>query len=230
MRTLIRPLAAEFAGTFTFVFVGAGAVVVDAAKAGQLGLVGISLAHACALAVVVTATVGISGGHINPAVTFGLWLARKIDARSAGLYVAAQLVGAALAALCVRALLPELAGEVTGYGTPRISGLLTDAQAVGIEGLLTCVLVGAVFGTILASDAPRIGGLGVGMVYLFGGLVAGPMTGAALNPARAFGPALASGDWQAHVMYWVGPLLGAAVAAAVWRWVLLPEARSGEHR
>lgn len=228
MRTLIRPLVAELAGTFTFVFIGAGAVVVDAAKAGQLGLVSISLAHAFALAVVVTATVSISGGHINPAVTFALWLARKIDARSAGLYVGAQLVGAALAALCVRALLPELAGEVTGYGTPRISGLLTDAQAVGIEGLLTFFLVGAVFGTILAPDAPRIGGFGVGLVYLFGGVVGGPMTGAAMNPARAFGPALVAGDWQAHLMFWVGPLLGAALAATLWRWLLLPGARQGE--
>lgn len=228
MRTLIRPLAAELAGTFTFVFIGAGVVVVDAAKAGQLGLLGISLAHAFALAVVVTATVGISGGHINPAVTFALWLARKIDARSAGLYIVAQLVGAVLAALSVRALLPELAGEVTGYGTPRISGLLTDAQAVGMEGLLTCFLVGAVFGTILAADAPRVGGFAVGLVYLFGGLVGGPMTGAAMNPARAFGPALVAGDWQAHLIYWVGPLLGAALAATLWRWLLLPETHRGE--
>ena len=228
MRTLIRPLVAEFTATFTFVFVGAGAVVVDAAKTGQLGLVGVSLAHAFALAVVMTATMGISGGHVNPAVTFGLWLARKMEARTAGLYVVAQLLGAVLAGLCVRALLPEMAGEVMGYGTPRISGLLTDAQAVGIEALLTFFLVGAVFGTIVSPDAPRVAGFGVGLVYLFGMLVGGPMTGAAMNPARAFGPALVAGDWQAHLLYWVGPLLGAGLAATLWRWVLLPGKHEGE--
>jgi MIP family channel proteins len=228
MRIPIRPLAAELAGTFTFVFVGAGAVVVDVAKTGQLGLVGVSLAHAFALAVVVTATMRISGGHLNPAVTFGLWLSRKIEARSAGLYVVAQLLGGVLAALCVRALLPEMAGEVTSYGTPRISGLLTDAQAVGIEGLLTFFLVGAVFGTIVSPDAPRVAGFGVGLIYLVGMLVGGPMTGGAMNPARAFGPALVAGDWQAHLIYWVGPLLGAALAASLWRWVLLPGAHGGE--
>ena len=228
MRTLIRPLAAEFTGTFTFVFVGAGAIVVDAAKTGQLGLVGVALAQALALAIVITATMNISGGHINPAVTFGLWLARKMDARSAGLYVVAQLLGAVLAALCVRALLPALAGEVTGYGTPRISGLLTDAQAVGIEGLLTFLLVGAVFGTIVSPETPKVGGFGVGLVYVFGVLMGGPMTGAAMNPARAFGPALVAGDWQAQLLYWVGPLLGAALAATLWRWVLLPGANGRE--
>jgi aquaporin Z len=228
MRTLIRPLAAEFTGTFTFVFVGAGAIVVDAAKTGQLGLVGVALAQALALAIVITATMHISGGHINPAVTFGLWLAKKMDARSAGLYVVAQLLGAVLAALCVRALLPALAGEVTGYGTPRISGLLTDAQAVGIEGLLTFFLVGAVFGTVVSPEAPKVGGFGVGLVYGFGVLMGGPMTGAAMNPARAFGPALVAGDWQAQLIYWVGPLLGAALAATLWRWVLLPGANGGE--
>jgi aquaporin TIP len=224
MKTLIRPLAAEFLGTFTFVFVSAGAVVVDAAKSGELGLVGVALASAFAYAVAVTATMSISGGHINPAVTFGLWVARKTEPRQAAFYVIAQLLGAVLAALCVRALLPELAGEVTGYGTPRISGLLTDAQAVGIEALLTFFLVGAVFGTAISPAAPRVGGFGVGLVLLFGILVGGPMTGAALNPARAFGPALVAGAWQAHLLYWVGPLLGALLAAVVWRWVLLPEA------
>ncbi len=225
MRALIRPLAAECVGTFTFVFVGAGAVVVDAAKTGQLGLMGVALAQACALAVAVTATMNVSGGHVNPAVTFGLWLSRKMEARAAALYVVVQLLGAVLAVLCVRALLPEMAGEVTGYGTPRISGLLTDAQAVGIEALLTLFLVGAVYGTIVSPDAPPVGGFGVGVVYLFGVLVGGPLTGAAMNPARAFGSALVAGEWQAHLLYWVGPLLGAALAATLWRWLLPP----GQH-
>jgi len=227
MKTLIRPLAAELAGTFTFVFVAAGAVVVDAAKTGQLGLVGVALAGSLAYAIAVTTTMRISGGHLNPAVTFGLWVARKIESRQAALYVTAQLIGAVLAAFCVRALLPELAGDVTGYGTPRISGLLTDAQAVGLEALLTFFLVSAVFGTVVAREAPRVGGFGIGLVMLFGILVGGPMTGAAMNPARAFGPALAAGAWQAQLLYWVGPLLGALLAAALWRWVLLPEEDRG---
>ena len=97
MRSIIRPVAAEFWGTFAFVFIGTGAVVVDAARGGELGLVGVALAHAFALAIVITATMNISGGHINPAVTFALWLTKKIDSKTGALYVVSQLLAAAAA-------------------------------------------------------------------------------------------------------------------------------------
>src|SRR3989337_2379127 len=106
MRTMLRPLAVEFLATLALVFIGAGSVIVDAMSGGEVGLVGVALAHGVVLAVMVTMTMAISGGHVNPAVTFGLWLARKIDARRAGLYVVAQLAGAVAGAVLPRALFP----------------------------------------------------------------------------------------------------------------------------
>jgi aquaporin Z len=223
MRNAIRPLAAEFLGTSAFVFIGAGAVVADAATGGELGLLGIALAHALAFAVMVSATMNISGGHLNPAVTFGVWLARRIDGKLAGLYVVTQLAAAAVAVLLIRLLLPALAGEVSGYGVPRISGLITGTQALAIEALLTLFLVSAVFGTAVSLQAPRVGGFGIGLVLLFDILVGGPLTGAAMNPARAFGPALVAGEWTGQLIYWAGPLLGAAAAGLLWKWLMKGE-------
>ena len=222
MQRIVRSITAEFLGTFLFVFIAVGVVVVDASRGGQPGPVGIAIAQGLAFAIAVTATLSISGGHINPAVTFGLWLAKKIDGKLGALYVLAQLLAAVLAVACVRFLLPEVAGDITNWGTPRVSGILTDVQAVAIEAILTLFLVSAVFGTIIAADAPKVGGFGVGLVVLCNVLVGGTLTGAAMNPARAFGPALIAGEWQGHLIFWVGPILGAAVAAAIWGWVLLP--------
>lgn len=223
MRAVVRPLVAEFLGTFALVFIGAGAVVVNAAEGGALGLLGIAFAHAVVLAVMVTATLNISGGHINPAVTLGVWIARKIDGRTAVLYAVSQLAAAVLAALLVRALLPAMAGETTGYGVPRISGLITDGQAVAIEAVLTLFLVSAVFGTAVSPEAPRVGGFGIGLVLLFDILVGGPLTGAAMNPARAFGPALIAQEWHGHYVYWLGPLAGGVLAGVLWKFLLLPK-------
>ncbi|OGU25046.1 MAG: hypothetical protein A3K13_05135 [Gemmatimonadetes bacterium RIFCSPLOWO2_12_FULL_68_9] len=162
----------------------------------------------------------ISGGHVNPAVTFGLWLARKIDARRAGLYVVAQLAGAVAGAFLLRALFPVGAGDATSWGLPRISPYISFPQAVVIEATLTLFLVSAVFGTAVSPQAPKVGGFGIGLVLAFDILAAGPLTGAAMNPARAFGPAVAASDWHAHAAYWAGPLLGAAVAGLLWAWML----------
>lgn len=226
MTATLRQLVAEFLATFALVFIGAGSVIVDAMTGGEVGLVGVALAHGVVLAVMVTITMPISGGHVNPAVTFGLWLARKIDARRAGLYVVAQLAGAVAGALLLRALFPVGAGDATSWGLPRISPYISFPQAVVIEAILTLFLVSAVFGTAVSPQAPKVGGFGIGLVLVFDVLAAGPLTGAAMNPARAFGPAVGSNDWHAHAAYWAGPLLGAAVAALVWGWILAtPEDR-----
>lgn len=220
----LRPLTAEFVGTFALVFIGAGAVVVDSATGNALGLIGIALAHGVVLSVMVTACMRISGAHFNPAVTFGLWLANKIDAKDAGLYVATQLAAAVVAAVLIRSLLPAVAGDITGYGTPRIAGDVSYIQAIVIEAVLTFFLVSAVFGTAVSSEAPSgIGGFAIGLVLLFDILVGGPLTGAAMNPARAFGPAVIATEWVAQGVYWIGPLLGGAVAALVWGKILLPK-------
>jgi aquaporin Z len=225
MLATIRPLVAEFLGTFALVFIGAGAVVVDGHTGGGLGLVGVALAHALVLAVMVTATMTVSGGHLNPAVTFALWLARKIDTRMGALYVVAQLAAGVAAGFLVRWLFPGPAGEAAGFGVPRISGTVTALQALTIEAILTLFLVSAVFGTAVSPEAPKVGGFGIGLVLLFDILAGGPLTGAAMNPARAFGPALAAEEWHGHFVYWAGPLAGGAAAAALWAGVLLPRGK-----
>ena len=100
-------------------------------------------------------------------------------------------------------------------------------KAIGIEAILTFFLVSAVFGTAVSSQAPKVGGFGIGLVLLFDILVGGPLTGAAMNPARALGPALVAGEWVGQAVFWVGPLLGGAVAALVWGKVLLPKEDEG---
>lgn len=218
----LRTLTAEFTGTFGLVFIGAGAVVTDAARDGAVGLLGIALAHALVLAIMVTATMRISGGHLNPAVTFGVWLANRVDAKTAGAYVLTQLVAGLAAAFLVMALFPQVSGEVVGYGVPRIAVDVDIIEAILLEAVLTFFLVSAVFGTAVSPEAPPVGGFGIGLVLLFAIIVGGPLTGAALNPARAFGPALVAGEWTGHATYWIGPLLGGAVAAFLWGKILLP--------
>lgn len=225
MPQLTRALTAEFLGTFALVFVGAGAVVTDNASGGQLGLAGIALAHGLVLSVMVSAAMRISGGHLNPAVTAAIWLSRRIGSRDAVLYAVTQLIAAVAAAFLVKALLPAGAGMVTAYGVPRIASEVSFLQAIVIEAVLTLLLVSAVFGTAVSPEAPAVGGFAIGLVLTFAILVGGPLTGAAVNPARAFGPALASNDWHAHLAYWAGPLLGAAVASLLWNRVLLPAER-----
>jgi aquaporin Z len=222
MRSTLRPLAAEFLGTFAFVFVAAGAVVTNAARNDLFGIGGIGIAQALAYAVMVTVTMRISGGHLNPAVTFAAWMAGRITARPAALYVVVQLAAAVAAALCIGALLPPAAAEQASFGVPRIAQDITLTQAVLLEAVLTLCLVSAVFGTAVSRHAPQVGGFAIGLVLLFATFLAGPLTGAALNPARAFGPALVATDWHGHLAYWIGPLLGAAVAALLWSKLLLP--------
>ena len=222
MRRTLRPFAAEFLGTFAFVFIGAGAVVVDAARGGVLGLTGIAMAHGVGIGVLITATMKISGAHLNPAVTFAMWLTGRIAPKQAGLYVITQLLAAAAGALAVKALLPAMAGQALSYGVPRLASDLTFTGAIWIEALLTFVLVSAVFGTAVSPDAPKVGGFGIGLAIFVDILVGGPLTGAAMNPARAFGPALVANDWHGHAVYWIGPLVGALAAAVLWGQVLLP--------
>jgi aquaporin TIP len=223
MPSLARRLTAEALGTFGLVFVGAAVVVVNGGFPNSgIGLLGIALAHAIVLSVMVTATMTISGGHLNPAVTLGLLVVRRIDPASAAAYVLTQLAAAALAALLVKLLLPANAVRSAMLGVPVIASSVSLGQAIGIELVLTFFLVSAVFGTAVSPDAPRVAGFGIGLVLLFDILVGGPLTGAAMNPARAFGPALVSGEWVGHLVYWIGPILGGILAALLWEYLLLP--------
>lgn len=213
----LRAPAAEFVGTALFVLVGAGSAVTNVA-----GAVGIGLANGLGLAVAITMMLPISGGHINPAVSFALWLAKRIDAPTLGRYVLAQLLGAIVAALLIKGLFPASAVRMTSLGTPQVAGSMTFLSATLIEALFTFFLVSAVFATCVSSERERVAGFAVGLVVLVCVLGGGVLTGAALNPARAFGPALVAWDWHAQAVYWIGPLLGAAAAAGAWRYMLLP--------
>ena len=187
------------------------------------GVLGIAIAHAIVLSVMISATMAISGGHLNPAVTIGLLSVGRIDTITAAAYVAAQLIGGIFGAFMVKILFPVGVVAVSTLGTPALAANLTIGPAIAIEAVLTFFLVSAVFGTVLNPDAPKIGGFGVGLVLLFDIPVGGPLTGAAMNPARAFGPAIVSGDLVAQPVWWIGPILGGIVAALLWDKVLLPK-------
>lgn len=216
-----RAPVAELIGTALFVFFGAGSVVANAAGI-PLGPVGIALAHGVGISVLITMTMSISGGYLNPAVSLALWLTQKIDGRRLAVYVAAQLIGAILGALLIKAFFATGVARVTSLGTPQISGALSLFDAIVIEAVLTFFLVSAVFGTAVSPLAPKVGGFGIGLAIFTCSLVCGSLTGAAMNPARAFGPALVSLDWHGQIAYWIGPALGAVAASALWRFLLLP--------
>ena len=216
-----RAPVAELIGTALLVFFSAGAVVANAAGI-PLGPVGVALAYGVGIAVLITMTMSISGGHLNPAVSLGLWLAQKIDGRQLAIYVAAQLIGAVFGALLIKAFFSTGVARVTSLGIPQISGALSLWEAIAIEAVLTFFVVSAVFGTSVSPLAPKVGGFGIGLAIFTCALVCGNLTGAAMNPARAFGPALVSLDWHGQIAYWIGPALGAVVAAALWRFLLLP--------
>ena len=227
-RPWFKPFLAEAIGTFGLIFFGAGSIIMDAYTGGGVGLVGIALAHGVVLAVVITATAHISGGHINPAVTIGVWIGRKIEGRMALIYIAAQLLGATVAAAFLAGLYPMGAVDAASMGTPMLADGMSVGTGIVIEAILTFFLVFTVFGTAVDSRAPNLGGWAIGLVLVFAILAGGPLTGASLNPARTFGPALVGGYWAGHIVYWVGPILGGIVAAGIYSRLLMPKPDTAE--
>jgi MIP family channel proteins len=218
-------LVAEAVGTFLFFFVGAGAVVLDSHTSGGAGgLVGIALAHGLVLAVLVSAFGAVSGAHFNPAVTVAVRLAGRIEWSRAVMYVVAQLVGALAAGFSLRAIFPESSWAPSNIGTPALGAGIGLGAGIAVEAVLTVVLVLVVFGTAIDARAPKIGGLAIGLAVAADVLMGGPLTGAAMNPARWFGPAVAAGAWDNWYVWWVGPLIGAIVAAILFRYVFEGEA------
>lgn len=219
MRQTLKPLIAELIGTFFLCFPGIAAIVASAYRPG-MGLLGIAAAHGIGLAIGISATMHISGGHLNPAVTLGLLSIGKIEWKRALLYVVAQLAGATLAALAVKSLFPVMAGINTQLGTPRLAVDVSLAQGIVVEAIATFMLAFAVMGTAVDSRAHKLGGFAIGLTVMIGILATGEITGGAMNPARAFGPALMSGNWVGQVVYWAGPVLGAIVAMQLYERVL----------
>lgn len=221
MPSLARRAVAEVYGTFALIFFGCGVVVMDSFPGARVGLLSIALVHAIVLSVAVSSTMYISGAHFNPAVTLGMLSIRRIPLVDAFVYIAAQLAGALMGAMAVKMLLPSGVGRIVAWGTPLLSSSVTFTTAVALEALLTFFLMSAILGTAGTSKAPKIGGFGIGLTLFFAIMIGGPLTGAALNPARAFGPGAISGTWAGHMVYWIGPMIGAVVAAMLWQHVLL---------
>jgi aquaporin Z len=205
----VRRAAAEFVGTFALVFVGAGALIYG-------DIVGIALASGFVIAVMACALIHVSGGHFNPAITFGVVLARRMSVPLAVAYWIVQLGAAALAALLLKWLMPE--GSLPNLGAPAVNTSIGTGEAVVIEAVLTFFLVWTVFATVVDPRGAfrQISGLAVGLAVAFGTLMGAGLTGAAMNPARAFGPELASNTWADWWVWVLGPLAGATVAAVVY--------------
>ena len=212
-------LAAEFVGTFALVFLGAGSIIVSGGD-----IVAVALAHGLAIAVLVSALGHISGGLFNPALTLGLWVTRRLDHWNTAAYIVAQLAGAVAGALMLKALvLDEGLRAANGHGIPVLSSATTTAQGIGIEALLTVFLMLAVFGTAIDRRGPSLGGLMIGLVIVMDIMAGGPLTGAAMNPARAFGPELANMVWDDALVYWIGPIIGAVLAALLYHYLFMDE-------
>ena len=221
---------AEALGTFMFFFIGIGAgyAVADYVDQGAAGVIIVAFAHGLALLVMVSALGAISGGHFNPAVTFGLWVAGKIDTvRSAG-YITAQLIAAVLAAALAFYVFSDRVGIESSMAVPALGDGIDVIRGIVVEAVITMVLLTAVFGTAVDKRGPKIGGIAIGLAVVGGILMAANLTGAAINPARWFGPALVAMQWQNAVVWIIGPLLGAGIVAVVYRYLFLPEADAQE--
>ena len=214
-----RRALAEGLAAFALVFAGCGAIVANSVYGGALGTVGVALVFGLIIMVMIYATGHLCGAHINPAVTLAFTLTRHFPARDAVAYVVAQLGGAVLAALLLFSIWPDKPAEL-GATVPSVG----VGSAVVYELVLTAFLMFVIMAVatdtraVGAAAAIAIGGT-VGLDALFGG----PVTGASMNPARSFGPALASGEWTGFWIYVVGPLVGAAVGAFAYQLV------RGEH-
>jgi len=218
-----RLAVAEFIGTFTLIFIGAGSIIA-AHGIEDPSLIGIAIAHGLAIGVMVAAYARVSGAHFNPAVTFGFLLTRRIKPALAGVYWVAQLAGATVAALLLKGLLPSGETEAVKLGVPALGHGVDAAAGATLEAILTFLLVTVVFATAVDPKGAfkSIAALMIGLTITIDILFGGPFTGAAMNPARAFGPQLVGGYWSNGWVWYVGPLVGGAIAAVLYEWLYLP--------
>jgi MIP family channel proteins len=207
MRDSWRHFVAEFIGTFALVFVGGAAIMIAKDTNSPAGLLGIAFAHGLILAVMVSALMRISG-HFNPAVTLGFVVTRRIEIPMAGVYILAQIIGGIVGAYVLKWTFPFALFEATRGGGQAIALQVSGGQAFLLEFVATFFLVIVVFGTAVDPKAPRIGGLAIGLVVAADILAIGPLTGGSMNPARSFGPAVASGFFEAQMIFWLAPIAG----------------------
>jgi MIP family channel proteins len=215
MKDAWRHFAAEFIGTFALVFIGGGAIITSPMLQVQAAVVNIAFAHGLILALMVTATMRVSG-HLNPAVTAGFLVTRRIEPMMAVVYWIAQFTGAIVASYALKALYPENIVTVTRLGGQSISSSITMTQAIVLEAIATFFLVFVVFGTAVDPKGPKVGGFAIGLTVTAGILGIGPLTGGSMNPARSFGPAVVTHLFEGQAAYLIGPIVGGVIAAILY--------------
>jgi MIP family channel proteins len=220
---IVRRCVAEFIGTFALVFVGVAAISVGREQGG--GLLSVALAFGLTVAVMVSATLHISGGQFNPAVSIALMLTRKMSVHDTIFYVLAQLLGALAGAAALQLM---FGGYINSSGTPVPAGpFFTPMKAMWMEVVLTFILVFVIFGVAVDKRGPNVvAGLLIGLTVTLDILIGGPYTGASMNPARSFGPALVGSKWDHHWVYWAGPILGGALAGLIYNFAFLSPLRA----
>ena len=213
---LLRRVGAEFLGTYALVTTGCGAIVVNS-QTGALSHVGVALTFGLVITVMIVATGHLSGAHFNPAVTLALASIRRFPWREVPFYVAGQLLGAILGAFTLRSLF----GQTASLGATVPQGNLI--QSLGMEFLMTAGLMFVI--TAVATD-PRVptplAALAIGATVALGAMWGGPISGASMNPARSFGPALMAGVWSYQWIYWLSPIVGAVLGALTYQMIRLP--------
>ncbi len=219
----VRAYVAELIGTMLFVLIGTGAVVsvffMSGNDPGAAGLVGIALAHGIAIAAMVYATANYSGGHLNPAVTLAMIVTRNIKPGPGVVYMVMQLAGAALATAVLYVIVVNDVGNASNFGAHGINQELVggDGGALLLEILLTAALVSVIFATAVSKKGFGVAApLAIGLTVMIIHLIAVPMTGASVNPARTFGPALVSNAFDSFWIYVIGPAIGAVAAGALY--------------
>ena len=206
-----KSLVVEFIGTFALIFIGAGAVAID-----KGGLMGAAFAHGFVVVALVYAYGHISGTHINPAVTLGLLIAGEIEFVAAIGYWIVQFLGGILGAVLLNAVMPN-PGDL---GVTILTEGVTPVQGLVVEIVLTFFLVSTIFNTDVSGKAGNFAGLAIGLTLIACILMGGPLTRAALNPARTLGPAIVSGNYADMWLYFVGPCVGSILAAFLYIGVL----------
>jgi MIP family channel proteins len=243
-QSLWRGSISEFFATAIFVFIGTGAVVAAQNTSGANilevpSLTLIAIAHGFAIMILIYSIGEVSGGHINPAVTWALLITNKISVLRSCCYIVSQLVGAIVGSAILKSVLPSQLQY--GMGCHSLNPVLTEGQGLWIEVVLTFIFIFVVFATAVSpfagKMAPLSGGdygpgkltpFAVGMTIMCLHTVGIPLTGASMNPARTFGPALVNDCWNHNWIYWIGPLLGSSIAATVAQLIFLSHLRAIE--
>jgi aquaporin TIP len=215
-----KAAVAEFIGTFALIFFGAGAIIMT----GGQNLVAIALAHGLAIALMITIMGHISGGVFNPAIQIALWVTGKMPTSRSAVYIVAELLGGVAAAFFLKYIGPTPAFDAVKGGIPAVADGFAVGKAVVLEAMMTFFLVWAVFGTAVddrKASWAQIAGFAIGLTITIDIFVGGALTGAAMNPARWFGPAVATSDYTNWWVWIVGPIAGGIIAGVAYWYLFL---------